>query len=59
LILFGAAQLTMIGAALRSGESFSVLGRLGFILAVVGLVVLVAPGITAPSPKSPHTLSFT
>jgi drug/metabolite transporter (DMT)-like permease len=49
LILFGAAQLTMIGAALRSGESFSVLGRLGFFLAVVGLVVLVAPGVTAPS----------
>jgi drug/metabolite transporter (DMT)-like permease len=50
LILFGAAQLTMIGAALRGGESFSVLGRLGFFLAVVGLVVLVAPGVTAPSP---------
>jgi drug/metabolite transporter (DMT)-like permease len=50
LILFGAAQLTMIGSALSSGESFSLPGRIGFILAVVGLVVLVFPGITAPNP---------
>jgi drug/metabolite transporter (DMT)-like permease len=49
LILFGAAQLTMIGSALRGGESFTLLGRAGFILAVAGLVVLVAPGVTAPS----------
>jgi drug/metabolite transporter (DMT)-like permease len=49
LILFGAAQLTMIGTALRSGESFSLLGRFGFLLAVVGLVILVAPGVTAPN----------
>jgi drug/metabolite transporter (DMT)-like permease len=49
LILFGAAQLTMIGTALRSGESFSLLGRLGFLLAVIGLVILVAPGVTAPN----------
>jgi drug/metabolite transporter (DMT)-like permease len=50
LILFGAAQLTMIGSALRSGETFTVLGQSGFILAVIGLVILVAPGITAPNP---------
>ncbi len=50
LILFGAAQLTMIGSALSSGESFSLPGRIGFILAVLGLVVLVFPGITAPNP---------
>jgi drug/metabolite transporter (DMT)-like permease len=50
LILFGAAQLTMIGTALRGGETFSLLGRLGFILAAVGLVILVSPGVTAPNP---------
>lgn len=50
LILFGAAQLTMIGTALRGGETFSLLGRIGFIVAAVGLVILVAPGVTAPNP---------
>jgi drug/metabolite transporter (DMT)-like permease len=50
LILFGAAQLTMIASALRGGESFPLLARAGFILAVAGLVVLVAPGVTAPNP---------
>ena len=50
LILFGAAQLTMIGAALRAGEAFPPRARLGFALAVAGLVVLVAPGVTAPDP---------
>jgi drug/metabolite transporter (DMT)-like permease len=50
LILFGAAQLTMIGAALRAGEAFPPRARLGFALAVVGLVVLVSPGVTAPDP---------
>ena len=50
LILFGAAQLTMIGSALRGGGSFPLLARAGFILAATGLVVLVAPGVTAPNP---------
>ena len=50
LILFGVAQLTMIGTALRGGESFSGLGWAGFVLAVAGLIILVAPGVTAPNP---------
>ncbi|HEY1725998.1 MAG TPA: DMT family transporter [Steroidobacteraceae bacterium] len=50
LILFGAAQLTMIGTALRHGESFSLWGQCGFVLAIIGLVVLVAPGVSAPDP---------
>jgi drug/metabolite transporter (DMT)-like permease len=50
LILFGAAQLTMISSALRGGESFPLMARAGFVLAVAGLVVLVAPGVTAPNP---------
>jgi drug/metabolite transporter (DMT)-like permease len=50
LILFGAAQLTMIGMALRQGESFSLVGQCGFVLAIIGLTVLVAPGVSAPNP---------
>jgi drug/metabolite transporter (DMT)-like permease len=48
LILFGAVQLTMLGAGLGSGERFGPLAWFGFTLAVVGLVYLVSPGIAAP-----------
>lgn len=50
LILFGAVQLTMLGAGLRAGERFEPLGWLGFALAAGGLVYLVSPGVTAPTP---------
>jgi drug/metabolite transporter (DMT)-like permease len=50
LILFGAVQLTMFIAALREGEQFSLLSWAGLALAVIGLVYLVSPGITAPDP---------
>ncbi|MCW3482081.1 DMT family transporter [Neisseriaceae bacterium JH1-16] len=50
LILFGAVQLTMFVAGLRAGERFRPLGWLGFVLAIVGLVYLVSPGVTAPAP---------
>jgi drug/metabolite transporter (DMT)-like permease len=40
LILFGAVQLTMIGFALRSGETLSLWSWLGFLL----------PGLAAPNP---------
>lgn len=48
LVLFGAVQLTMLGAGLRAGERFMPLGWFGFALAVGGLVYLVSPGLTAP-----------
>jgi drug/metabolite transporter (DMT)-like permease len=48
LILFGAVQLTMFGAGLRAGERFDKVALAGLALAVGGLVVLVAPGVTAP-----------
>ncbi len=48
LILFGAVQLTMIVTALREGEHFTVLSWVGLTLAVLGLVYLVLPGVTAP-----------
>ena len=48
LILFGCVQLTMMIAALRSGERPRPLQWLGMGLACAGLVYLVLPGLTAP-----------
>jgi drug/metabolite transporter (DMT)-like permease len=50
LVLFGAVQATMILGALRSGERFVPLEGIGLGLAVAGLIYLVSPGLTAPSP---------
>ena len=50
LILFGAVQVTMLAAGLRAGERLSALAWLGLAVAVAGVVWLVAPGVTAPSP---------
>lgn len=49
LILFGAVQLTMILAGLRAGERPRPAEWLGLGLALTGLVVLVRPGLAAPS----------
>jgi drug/metabolite transporter (DMT)-like permease len=49
LILFGSVQLTMIIAALRTGERPLFLEWTGLILALGGLVYLVFPGLQAPS----------
>src|SRR5688572_9396480 len=48
LILFGSVQVTMILAALRSGERPQLPEWLGLLLALVGLVYLVLPGLEAP-----------
>jgi drug/metabolite transporter (DMT)-like permease len=48
LILFGSVQVTMILVALRSGERPHLLEWLGVLLALGGLVYLVAPGLKAP-----------
>jgi drug/metabolite transporter (DMT)-like permease len=50
LILFGAVQATMILAGLGSGERPHYLEWAGLSLALFGLVYLVFPGLTAPSP---------
>ncbi|MFN4141717.1 DMT family transporter [Aestuariivirga sp.] len=50
LILFGSVQLTMFIWALREGEGFSSVSWIGLGLAIVGLVYLVLPGVTAPDP---------
>jgi drug/metabolite transporter (DMT)-like permease len=48
LLLFGAVQLTMVGQALRRGERPGPREWLGIMVAITGLVVLVAPGLSAP-----------
>lgn len=48
LILFGAVQLTMIGAAIVRGERPRRLEWAGLMLALGGLIYLVLPGLAAP-----------
>ena len=50
LILFGAVQITMLAAAISTGERPRAAQWLGLGVAVAGLTVLVFPGLTAPSP---------
>jgi len=50
LLLFGAVQLTMFSVALKSGEPFPARSWAGLLLAAIGLVYLVLPGVTAPDP---------
>ena len=48
LLLFGAVQGTMIFWALKKGERLRTLQIAGLLLAIVGLVALVFPGLSAP-----------
>ena len=48
LLLFGAVQASMISYGLWRGEKFRPVQLLGFILALVGLIGLVLPGLAAP-----------
>jgi drug/metabolite transporter (DMT)-like permease len=48
LLLFGSVQATMIGFALWSGERLRPRQTFGIALAVVGLVILLLPGLAAP-----------
>jgi drug/metabolite transporter (DMT)-like permease len=48
LILFGAVQATMIGHGIWKGERFFKLQLVGLVLALVGLVGLLLPGLSAP-----------
>jgi drug/metabolite transporter (DMT)-like permease len=49
LLLFGAVQMTMIGYGLWRGERFLPLQWIGLMLALCGLVLLLLPGLAAPS----------
>lgn len=48
LVLFGSVQATMLAVALATGERFRVPEAIGLVLALVGLVTLVLPGLSAP-----------
>ena len=48
LLLFGSVQTSMISFGLWKGERFNLLQISGFILAIIGLIVLVFPGLSAP-----------
>jgi len=48
LLLFGAVQATMLAGGLRAGERLRRGGAFGLALALLGLVVLVRPGLAAP-----------
>lgn len=50
LILFGSVQVTMLGAAVKSGETLGPVQWLGSAVAIGGLTYLVLPGISAPDP---------
>lgn len=48
LLLFGAVQLTMMGAAVLGGERLTAPQWLGIAVAALGLVWLVLPGVSSP-----------
>jgi len=48
LLLFGAVQATMVMTGLVRGERQTLAQWLGFVLALVGLAALLAPGVSAP-----------
>ena len=49
LLLFGSVQITMTIAGYREGERLNAIQLIGFVLALAGLVILMLPGISAPS----------
>jgi drug/metabolite transporter (DMT)-like permease len=48
LLLFGAVQATMILWGFRKGERLDAIQAVGLLVALIGLVVLVFPGLSAP-----------
>jgi drug/metabolite transporter (DMT)-like permease len=50
LILFGAVQVTMIGAAIKSGEKLGPSQWSGSAVALGGLIYLMLPGLSSPNP---------
>ncbi|MEM6679803.1 MAG: DMT family transporter [Pseudomonadota bacterium] len=58
LVLFGAVQVTMLSVAVATGEHFGRLGWAGFLAALIGLVWLVSPGVTAPDPLAAGSMAL-
>ncbi|KGJ92290.1 DMT family transporter [Colwellia psychrerythraea] len=49
LLLFGSVQITMTIVGYHEGERLNIRQSVGFALALIGLVILMLPGISAPS----------
>jgi drug/metabolite transporter (DMT)-like permease len=58
LLLFGAVQATMIGYGIWKGERLEKLQLAGLLLALIGLIFLLLPGLSAP-PLSGSMLMIT
>lgn len=58
LLLFGSVQTSMISFGLWRGERFNALQIAGFLSAVIGLVVLVFPGLSSPPIVSSALMIF-
>lgn len=58
LVLFGVVQATMIGGGLGKGERPTLAVWLGWLLALGGLVVLTAPGVSAPDPLAAASMAI-
>jgi len=50
LLLFAAVELTMIAAGVMNGERLTAVRSVGACMALAGLVLLFAPGMSAPDP---------
>ncbi len=50
LVMFAAVQITMLGVGMAGGERPSLSEWIGLAMAFAGLLYLVSPGLTAPSP---------
>ncbi|MCB0524294.1 MAG: DMT family transporter [Saprospiraceae bacterium] len=48
LLLFGAVQCTMIGYSIWKGEKLSTMATIGIAMAIIGLLVLLLPGLETP-----------
>ena len=49
LLLFAAVQATMLGYGFWSGERLQIIQITGIVLALIGLLILLLPGVSAPS----------
>ena len=58
LVLFAVVQTVMLSVALRSGERPGLPGISGLALALTGLIALVGPGISRPSPIGAFLMSI-
>ncbi|HWC96086.1 MAG TPA: DMT family transporter [Candidatus Sulfopaludibacter sp.] len=58
LVMFAAVQLTMLGMGIAAGERLRSLEWTGLAVAFAGLIYLVLPGLTAPSPIGVALMTF-